>query len=169
MVVMANGAAVATYDPATDTWAEGPTPPTIDRLPEAVWTGSEVILWDPKYGSGRLPPDDAIADRGWRWTPGSGNWQPLPDLPPGSRTHLGSIGWTGSEVVVWGESTGAAGTGVGARWRPGDNRWTPVTASPQGRVDPFDGTAGSQSVVSDPEHDRVLIRALQGGGEVPPC
>jgi hypothetical protein len=162
MVVMATGPAVATYDPATDTWSEVTAPPAIDRSPEAAWTGSEVVLWDARYGSGRVPPDDAVADRGWRWTPGSEAWEPLPDLPPGSRTQLGSMGWTGSEIVVWGESTGADGTGVGARWRPGDDMWTSIAPSPQGRVDAFDGTPGSQTVVSDPEHGRVLIRALDG-------
>jgi hypothetical protein len=168
MVVIATGPAVAVYDPAADTWSEASVPPAIDRLPQAVWTGAEVILWDARYGSGSVPPDDAIADRGWRWAPGRPTWEPLPDLPSGHRTQLGSIAWTGSEVVVWGQSTGVDGTGVGARWRPGDNAWTPIGPSPQGPIASFAGTAGSQSVVSDREHSRVLVRALDGGESVPP-
>ena len=168
MVVIAPGPAVATYDPATDSWSSAPAPPMLDRLPSAIWTGSEVILWDARMGSGHVPPDGAVADRGWRWAPGGDAWQPLPDLPSGSRTQLGSIAWTGSEVVVWGESIAEEGVGVGARWRPGDGSWKPMAASPEGRVDAFDGTPGSQTLVADHENERVLIRALEGGDVVPP-
>lgn len=168
MVVMATGPAVAIYDPGTDTWSERPTPRAIDGEPEAAWTGAEVILWDRRYGSGRVPPDGAVADQGWRWAPGEATWERLPDLPPGSRTQLGSMVWTGSDLVVWGESTSVDGLGVGARWRPGDDTWTPVAPSPQGRVSAFDGTPGSQSVASDPERNRVLVRGLDGGDAVPP-
>jgi hypothetical protein len=168
MAVVSTGPAAATYDPASDAWSEIPAPPSIDRLPQAVWTGTEVIVWDARYGSGRTPPDDAVADRGWRWAPGRDAWEALPDLPPGSRTRLGSMAWTGSEVVVWGESTGSEGTGVGARWRPGDDGWRPMASSPQDPVDPYDGTPGSQSTAWDPDHDVLLVRALDGGGATPP-
>jgi hypothetical protein len=159
MVVMATGPAVATYDPATDRWTEVATPPEVAELPEAAWTGDEVILWNPTYGSGILPPDGAVADRGWRWSPGRDAWEPLPELPAGARTQLGSMAWTGDEVVVWGASTAVDGLGVGARWRPGDDRWRPVAASPQGPVETHVGTSGSQALAPD-HRGRVIVRAL---------
>lgn len=165
MVVIAPGPTAATYDPVTDRWAQAPAPPSIDRYPTAVWTGAEVVLWDPRFGTGSLPPDGAVADRGWRWAPGDAAWEPLPDLPPGSRTQLGSIGWSGTEIVVWGDSTQVEGLGVGARWRPGETRWRPMSLSPQGAVQAYDGTPGSQAMVSDPANGRVLVRALQGDAE----
>jgi hypothetical protein len=160
MVVMATGPAVATYDPATDTWAEVATPPRIDRQPIAIWTGQEVVLWDSRYGSGTVPPQDDVADQGWRWVPGDEAWVPLPALPAGSRTQLGGMAWTGAEVVVWGQSTADESMGVGARWRPGDEGWRPVGASPRGPVvDPYDGTPGSQALA--PAGDgRVAIRDI---------
>lgn len=162
MVVMATGPAVATYDPATDRWTEVTAPPAINRSPEAAWTGDEVVLWDSRYGFGPYPPDGEVADRGWRWAPGREAWEPLPSLPAGSRIRLGSMGWTGTDIVVWGQSTRDEGTGTGALWRPGEGRWRPMSPSPQDRVDAFNGTPGSQTVVSDPDHGRVLVRALQG-------
>jgi hypothetical protein len=159
MVVMVTGPAVATYDPATDRWTEVAAPPEVARQPEAVWTGAEVILWNPSFGSGRVPPDGAVADRGWRWSPGSDAWEPLPELPAGARTHLGSMAWTGDEVVVWGSSTEVDGLGVGARWRPGDDRWRPVAASPQETVRTFNGTYGSQALAPD-HRGRIIVRAL---------
>jgi hypothetical protein len=160
MVVATEGAA-ATYDPGAGAWAEIPAPPLPDGgLPEAVWTGDEMVVWNPVYGSGRVPPDGAVADQGWRWALGDPAWTPLPDLPEGARTQLGSMGWTGTEVVVWGESTAEDGMGVGARWRPGDDGWRPLAPSPQGQVDHYDGTPGSQAVVSDPDRGRVLVVGL---------
>jgi hypothetical protein len=167
MVVVATGPAAATYDPATDRWVEIQPPPQVDRRPEAVWTGSEMIVWDARYGSGRHPaPVDEVADRGWRWAPGRDHWDALPDLPPGYRIQLGGMGWTGTEIVVWGQSITDETIGVGARWTPGQRQWRPMRASPFGTVEAFDGTAGSQAVMSDPTHRRVLVRGLQGDAEV---
>jgi hypothetical protein len=171
MVVMATGPAVAVYDPAADRWTEVATPPAIDRHPGAVWTGDEVILWDARIWAGPLPAPAGGegADRGWRWAPGRDSWTPLPALPTGSRTQLGSLAWTGTEAVVWGDSMDAPGLGVGATWRPGDDRWRPIGPSPQAAFDAYEGTAGSQTVVVDPDRRRILVRALETDGvEVPP-
>jgi len=165
MVVMAAGPAMATYDPAADRWTEVVAPPRLDRLPEAVWTGDEVILWDRRFGSGQSPPTGEIADQGWRWTPGATAWEALPPLPPTYRTELGSVAWTGTEVLVWGDSTSDPGAGTGARWRPGDDGWSPMSPSPQDRVDDYNGTPGSQAVVADAKRSRVLIRGLEGNAE----
>jgi hypothetical protein len=148
MVVMATGPAVATYHPATDTWAEVVAPPRLDRTPTAIWTGEEVVLWDSRYGPGIVaPPTPDVADEGWRWAPGRDEWLPLPPLPEGSRTRLGGMAWTGQEVVVWGQAAADETQGAGARWRPGDDEWRPISASPRGPVaDPYNGTPGSQAL-----------------------
>jgi hypothetical protein len=162
MVVMAIGPAVAVYDPVEDRWTEAVTPPTIGRGPEAVWTGEEVVLWDSVYGSG-MPDAGGIADRGWRWAPGDEAWAPLPPLPEGARTQMGSMAWTGTDVVVWGQSTSDEAVGTGARWRPGADEWRPVAPSPQGPVpDPYNGTPGSQALASDLD-GRVVVRGIEGG------
>ena len=104
-------AGAATYDPATDEWEEIAAPALEGRRPEAAWTGGAVVVWDSSYGG----------DRGWTWTPGDDEWSPLPPLPGGSRTQLGSMAWTGRDLVVWGQSTHDESLAVGARWRPGDD------------------------------------------------
>ncbi len=160
MVVVATGPAAATYDPSTDQWTEITPPPSTGRLPESVWTGEEMILWDSRYGSGSPGADD-IADQGWSWTPGQDAWTPLPPLPPGRRIQLGSIAWTGSDLMVWGQSTSDESLGVGALWRPRSNEWRAVQPSPQGPVpDPYNGTPGSQSLAS--ADGRVLVKGLDG-------
>lgn len=162
MVVVAAGPAAATYDPATDTWATIPAPPELAGVAEAVWTGEEVVVWDARYGTHEYPADGALEDRGWRWAPGRAAWEPLPDLPDGSRVALGSMVWTGDEIVVWGQSTADYGLGVGARWRPGEAAWATVPRSPQPRFDDVDGTPGSQSAAVDPASGDVIVRGLFG-------
>jgi hypothetical protein len=163
MIVVSKGPAAATYDPATDRWTEIAAPALRGRSPESAWTGEEMIVWDSLYASGAVPATGGIADQGWSWAPGRDAWTPLPPLPEGSRTQLGSIAWTGSELVVWGQSTRDEATGVGARWRPGADRWQSVSPSPQGPVtDPYNGTPGSQSLAADTD-GRVLVKDLDGG------
>lgn len=161
MVVVAPGPAAATYDPSNDQWTEITPPPIGGRLPESVWTGEEMIVWDSRYGSG-TPGADGIADKGWFWTPSQGAWTPLPPLPSGNRIQLGSIAWTGSDLMAWGQSTSDEALGVGALWRPGSNEWRAVEPSPQGPVpDPYNGTPGSQSLASS-TGGRVLVKGLDG-------
>jgi hypothetical protein len=167
VVVVAPGPAAAEYDPESDTWREIEPPPIQGRQPTAVWTGDEVIVWDPVYGTATVPPSGGVEDRGWRWTPGDEAWTELPSLPEGSRTRLGSMAWTGGEIVVWGLSTVDDALGVGARWRPGDAGWRPAAASPQGAVpDPYEGTPGSQAITATAD-GRVLVKGIDGGVAAP--
>jgi hypothetical protein len=162
MLVVATGPAAALYDPTTDAWTAITPPPIRGRQPQAAWTGSEVFVWDPVYGTGAFPPSGDVEDRGWRWAPGDDGWTELPPLPAGSRTRLGSMAWTGTDLVVWGLSVEDDALGVGAWWRPGDSTWSPIAPSPQGPVpDPFDGTPGSQTVVAG--DGGVVVKDLDGG------
>jgi hypothetical protein len=163
MVVVAPGGSGAAYDPDADEWQPIPAPPVHGGHPEAAWTGGSIIVWDPGFGSG-VQPDEEVADRGYTWSPGEAAWMPLPTLPPGSRTRMGSMAWTGTDLVVWGQSTADDSLGVGARWRPGDDGWRAMSAHPAGPVeDPFDGTPGSQTLAAT-DDGRVLVKDLDGGG-----
>lgn len=172
MIVVATGPAAAAYDPGTDRWAEIPVPPIVGRRPESIWTGNEMVVWDSHWGSGEAlmyPLTGALADRGWTWAPGSDAWSELPALPEGSRTRLGSIAWTGRDVVVWGQSTHNDALGVGARWTPGADEWRPIAPSPQGPVaDAYNGTPGSQTLAADADLDgRVIVKGLDGASSPP--
>lgn len=169
MLVVASGGrpAAARYDPSRDEWTDVPAPPLRGRAPDAVWTGDEVVVWDSVHGSGVRPPDGAVADRGWRWSPGDDDWQALPDLPEGHRTELGSMVWSGTEVFVWGRSTEHEGRAVGATWRPDDDGWQPVPDWPGEAVEPYQGTAGSQAVRADGS-GMIAVRGLEGNGLATP-
>lgn len=172
VVVTRSGGAVA-YDPGTDRWDDVPDVPDVpvgsapSGTPTLVWTGSEIVLWLTAPDDGPFPSEagSAVADRGWALDAGGDRWRALPDLPPGSRTQLGSLAWTGRELVAWGAATGGSGAeqvGVGARLVPGGAAWTPLPASPQRPAPGLEGTVGSQSLAVDPATGAVLVVPLDG-------
>jgi hypothetical protein len=150
------GLAVA-YDPDTDTWTQLATPPgTLSRIPESAWTGDAMIVW-----SGEGP------DRGYQYDPAADEWSSLPDLPAAAATRDGSIAWTGSEIVVYGQAANDETRAVGARWRPGDENWRPISDAGLPPIEWYEGTPGSQSVVWDDASQRVIVWPTRGDEYAP--
>jgi len=116
----------AAYDPAADSWRPIPDAPI--SLPsaatdvpvhgaEAVWTGSEMLLWNGREG--------AIYD------PGADEWRVMAPAPLSPRSEHSTI-WTGPELIVWGGCCDSSGDGWadGAIYDPGDDRWRMVPEAP---------------------------------------
>lgn len=92
MLVVSEGAGVASYDPESDRWeliAGHPVGNGTGTYFEVFWTGSELLVW----GENEI---------GVALDPKTRNWRTLPE-PPESFTHH-DLAYTGSELVVWGES-----------------------------------------------------------------
>jgi len=90
-------------------------------------------------------------------------------MPDGHGTQLGSLIWTGADIMVWGAATGgdsAKDIGVGARWRPGEQAWAPLALSPQGSGSGYEGTAGSQSLGADLATGHVVVHPLDLDGGI---
>ena len=152
------GSLVLSYAPATDTWRKLAAPPaSLGRLPEAVWTGREVIVWT------RADYAPSTADRGFRYDPSSDTWAAVPDPPAGSVTNWGSIAWTGDEVVVYGSSAADESRVAGARWRPGATTWRALSDPGLGPVNWYDGTPGSQALSWDDTTQRLIVWPVNGG------
>jgi N-acetylneuraminic acid mutarotase len=119
------------YDPATDTWSAVTTTgaPSARRYPQAVWSGSQVLLW------GGEASGDAFPNAGARYDPVANSWTPMSTVPgpgsagaPGGRTAFASV-WTGSRMLVW----GGHGFGVqGAKYDPVLDTWSPMAPTPTG-------------------------------------
>ncbi len=114
----------ARFDPAADAW----TPMTTEGAPdaravyEAVWTGSEMLVW---AGRGHGARFDPIADA---WTPIASEGAPnIWDTP--------RLVWTGSERLVWGGYVVNAPSSTGARYDPTTDTWSslPVVGAPAPR------------------------------------
>src|SRR6185436_11606300 len=81
-----------------------------------VWTGSEMILW-----GGSTPTLGGALGTGARYSPAADAWSPvtLTGAPSPRDTH--SAVWTGSEMIIWGGFTDAAGAlSTGGRYAPPD-------------------------------------------------
>lgn len=118
------------YEPARDSWSRLPSPP-LRSVAEAVWTGTEVLVWS--EGSRRRP-------RVWRgaaYEVATGRWRRISD-PPLALNLVDGV-WTGTEVVLFGSLLDGRNwpetrTAVGLAYAPATDRWRrlpPSRLSPQ--------------------------------------
>ena len=109
------------FDPGAGTWRRLPAAPVgaqaLGVTPEAVWTGTEMIL----YGSGLA------------FDPSSNTWRELPPAPhvPGYRQT--AVVWTGAEMIVFGGGQPDSATAhQGAAYDPAADRWREIAEAPIG-------------------------------------
>lgn len=93
----------ASFDPVANTWTPLPTTgaPSARAGHVAVWSGSEMLIFAGQTGAGGGAPPT-----GGAYNPTTGQWRPLSSAGnPMSRTE-GTAAWTGSELLIFGGSSG---------------------------------------------------------------
>lgn len=116
----------AAYDPTSDTWQVLGTfdAPTARVAHTAVWTGMEMAVWGGWDFS--LPVPNYFFGGG-RYDPVGNGWQTftMAGAPSGRVGH--EAVWTGSEMIVWGGTTGPPATPTyldsGGRYAPAIDNW----------------------------------------------
>jgi N-acetylneuraminic acid mutarotase len=108
------------YDPATDTWiptSTGANVPSPRYFHEAVWTGTEMIVW------GGNASYSTTLNTGGRYDPTTDTWSPTSTATncPTGRGNPAMV-WTGSRVIVNG--------GTWGRYDPSTDAWEPMAAPP---------------------------------------
>ena len=120
------------YNPATDTWA--PTAMTGAPLARAghtaLWTGTEMIVFGGSFGtvSSGHGTINNTTNTGGRYNPLTDTWTPTSTAGAPFRSgHLAV--WTGSKMIVWGDSAGAANVYDPSTdsWKAASNAGTPGT------------------------------------------
>jgi N-acetylneuraminic acid mutarotase len=115
----------ARYDPSTDTWTpiantSGLTP---RHFHQAIWTGSQMIVW-----GGTTDP------QGIAYDPATDTWTLISALNAPAPTFFGASVWTGEEMLVWGGcmtyTTGYCSTvsASGGRYNPVTNTWAGIAS-----------------------------------------
>jgi len=111
------------YDPTADRWtptssdADVPSP----RIShEAVWTGTEMIVWGGYDDLGSL-------DTGAGYDPVADTWTPTAMLGAPSPRAYHTAAWTGTEMIVWGGDAPEGSTNTGARYQPSTDSWIPTS------------------------------------------
>ena len=98
--------------------------PTARSAHNAVWTGSEMIVWGGgASGAGNLTS-------GGRYNPSTDTWTPTSvgaDVPSprGGNTAI----WTGEEMIIWGGQSGTTYLNTGARYLVATDTWIPTSMS----------------------------------------
>lgn len=111
----------ARYNPMTDAWTPISTLGAPGALGgDAVWTGSEMIVWHAETGEGAA------------YNPAIDRWRPLAaEGAPANRREQTAL-WTGQEMIIWGglEQPGPAFSLSGAAYNPRTATWRSL--SPDG-------------------------------------
>jgi hypothetical protein len=132
------------YDPATDTWRRTSVvgAPFSRSGHSAIWTGREMIIWGGRHWQDWSPSIDVVLGDGARYDPLTDTWRPVSMVgapPPQARPHAV---WTGTEMIVWGET-------AGGRYDPATDTWRPISSL--GAPSPGTGQAivwiGSEMIV----------------------
>jgi len=111
------------YNPLTDAWVPTSVAPPCPTYLQpwnsnAIWTGSEMVVWGWDLNGGR----------GARYAPTSDAWTSVPSPPPSlmPRSWFTAV-WSGSEMILWGgANNGSSGTvlfDTGAAYFPAENTW----------------------------------------------
>lgn len=104
----------AAYDPTTDTWRQIALSPLGHRGgPQAVWTGTEMLVWGGWAGS--TPRRDGAA-----YAPSTDTWRRLPDAP----FAASQLVWAVDRAIAIGD------TGEAASYDPETEEWTEMPAYP---------------------------------------
>lgn len=136
----------AAYDPVTDQWTILPDAgaPSSRAWHQAVWTGSEMIVWGGEFVN--LQYDD-----GALYAPWNTSWAPIASSgAPSPRSSHVAV-WTGSEMLNWGgydSDRVYPYLNSGGRYDPEVDRWTAITSidAPAGRI-AFSGVWTGSSLI----------------------
>lgn len=90
-------------------------PPAMDAS-KAVWTGTEMIVWD------------CDQNAGGKYNPATDLWSSMSTAFSPDPRQIFSTVWTGTEMIVWGGTDGSNQSfNTGSKYNPNTNTWTPMS------------------------------------------
>lgn len=109
----------------------------------AVWTGQELLIWGGESCAGAACPNDGAPHLGdgAAYNVANDAWRKLADSPLPGREAAATV-WTGTEMLVWGGTTGQMLLADGAAYNPAEDSWRPLAGSP---LSPRTGSAAAWS------------------------
>jgi hypothetical protein len=95
------------------------------------WTGQELLIWGGESCAGASCPNDQAPhlDDGAGYNAANDAWRKLAASPLSGREAAVTV-WTGTEMLIWGGTTGQALLADGAAYNPAQDAWRPLAASP---------------------------------------
>ncbi len=125
------------YDPETKKWRPLPMDgaPKAARGVQAVWTGSEMLVW----GGAHLEGDPLVnvgLNTGALFNPRLNSWRATSVKGAADGRMYCGAAWTGDELIVWGGGSHVvANMNTGGRYNPASGKWTAtaIDGAPTGR------------------------------------
>ena len=153
------------YNPVSDAWRPtsiGANVPSARRLPDAVWDGTEMIVW-----GGDETNTWNFTNTGGRYNPATDSW-----LPTSTGTNVPSARqgplyiWDGTEMIVWGgQDNSDIFLNTGGRYNPATDSWLPTPTGanvPTARLGCIAVWTGSEVIVWGGQD--ALSNAFKTGG-----
>jgi hypothetical protein len=96
-----------------------------------VWTGQELLIWGGESCAGAACPNDGAPHLGdgAAYNVANDAWRKVADSPLSNREAAATV-WTGTEMLVWGGTTGQTLLADGAAYNPAEDTWRPLAGSP---------------------------------------
>lgn len=120
------------YNPSTDTWvsASGTNAPGARGWHTAIWTGTEMIVW-----GGYNYNSSTYFNTGARYNPSTDTWTATSTISAPGIREMHTAVWIGSEMIIWGGTSGTGALNDGSRYNPMADSWTATagTAAPGNR------------------------------------
>ena len=141
------------FDPEDDSWRRLPQAPLRVKDSEAIWTGTEVIVWG---GGGKRSP--SAAD-GAAYNPTTDQWRRIARGPI-SLNNV-NLTWTGSEMIAFGSrldfgNHASTRVAVGAAYDPASDSWKRISDSKLSPQAESTAWAGGRVVACDYAPDYQL-------------
>lgn len=109
------------FDPLDGSWTATPPAPVAGTGGRAVWTGSEVLLWD-------VDSSDGVA--ALAFDPQAQTWRRFAGPPPGPHFGVAYV-WTGHQLILFGGGPQGSPLGSGgAVYDPSDDTWRVTLSAP---------------------------------------
>ena len=105
------------------------------------WTGAELLIWGGESCAGAACPTDLsprLAD-GAAYNVANDAWRKLAASPLSAREAAATV-WTGTELLIWGGTSGQGLLADGAAYNPAEDSWRRLAGSP------LDARTGSAAV-----------------------
>ncbi|HLL64748.1 MAG TPA: hypothetical protein VK453_03260 [Micromonosporaceae bacterium] len=116
----------ASYDPTAKTWRKLPASPLSARAGhQAIWTGTEMIVWGGRGTSPEFPDRDGAA-----YHPGTGRWRTIASNPRDGREWGKPLRVAGKVVIVGGQGSRDRSAGDTVLvYDPATDRWSQFPAT----------------------------------------
>ena len=159
----------AKYNPSADTWVAISTnsTPGYKAGANAVWTGTEMLVWGGLGFEASGPPILQLSQVGARYNSSADTWSPMTTngAPAARQSHTAV--WGGNRMIIWGGRaadffTGPFDINSGGRYDPTANSWagTASSGAPNARHNHTAVWTGSRMIVFGGEDEEENPRTL---------